>query len=188
MGFFFFQEGGICSFLFPAQRLVGPRNWSGDTQLLLRNLLRPDKHGNHGTFTCKAPNIKCAPFQMGSWGHKLSQVSKSITKKKNVEFILKLVEIQEKKIKLSILYSRDVWRRFPWRWNVRSMKRQHVSKYWERAEASVKVTIRFLSKRKSPTLKNSCKISKNSNQQDIISELVTVFSIADVGSEKISDR
>ena len=27
-----------------------------------------------------------------------------------------------------------MWRRFPWRWNLRSMKRQHVSKYWERAD------------------------------------------------------
>lgn len=108
---FFFSVRGICSFLFPAQRLVGPLNWSGDTQLLLRNLLRPDKHGNHGTFTCKAPNIKYAPFQIGSWSHKLSQVSKSTTKKKkkkNVEFILKLVEIQKKKIKLSLLYGRVV--------------------------------------------------------------------------------
>ncbi len=56
-------QGGLCSFLFPAQRLVGPLNWSGNTRLLLTDLLRPDKHSNHSTFTGKAQTSNMLHFR-----------------------------------------------------------------------------------------------------------------------------
>ena len=105
---FFFSVGGICSFLFPAQRLVGPLNWSGDTQLLLRNLLRPDKPSNHGTFTGKAQTSNMLHFsQMARWSHKLSLVSNLCHW--NIEFILKPVRYRRKDSALKTTPDCELW-------------------------------------------------------------------------------